>query len=417
MKRDVTRLPDRGWAILAAMAILYIIGLLCIYATEVAKPGLPINTIKQIITMLLGCVVSLVILRFGYGWCAEYAYVIFALAVLALIPLVLARYVSFGSLIPYRRGSYRWINLRFFQLQPSEFMKVAYIIGLAAYLRYRRNHRTFRGLLIPLAGSLGPMLLILLEPDLGTVLLLFAMLFVAGAKMRHFVLLGLVALAVTPVFWHGLHPYQRSRILGVVLQSDSLRAAIEAEPEKYSFLATKQQAREWSVSSGMQLVRSKAALGSGGLTGHGWASGTYIEYNFLPDKHNDFIFAIIGHQWGLVGCLLVLICYFIIVMAGLEIAAGTTEPFARLLAVGVVALIAAQVTINVGMTIGLMPITGMTLPLVSYGGSSLLVNMIGIALLLSVSRHRPFLLASRAFDFDEAENPDATLRFEPTMHH
>lgn len=421
MKRDATTLPHWGRAILVAMAILYIIGLLCIYATEIAKPGLPINTIKQIITMLLGCVVCLVILRFGYSWCAEYAYVIFAVAVLALIPLVLARYVPFGNLIPYRRGSYRWINLRFFQLQPSEFMKVAYIIGLAAYLRYRRNHRTFRGLMIPLAGSFLPMLLILLEPDLGTVLLifpvLFAMLYVAGARMRHFVLLGLIAMAVTPIFWQGLQPYQRSRILGVLLQSETLRANIEAEPEKYRFLATRQQAREWAVSSGMQLVRSKAALGSGGLTGHGWATGTYIEYNFLPDKHNDFIFAIIGHQWGLVGCLLVLMCYLIIVMAGLEIAAVTTEPFARLLAVGVVALIAAQVTINVGMTIGLLPITGMTLPLVSYGGSSLLTNMIGIALLLSVSRHRPFLLASRAFDFDDANESDGTLRLDPTLHH
>lgn len=396
-------LNEPAWAILISVFVLYIIGLLCIYATEVSQAGTPTNTVKQVVHLLVGGVGALIILRIGYAWFARHAFAITALAVLALVPLVLAQFVSFGSLIEDRRGAYRWINLGIYSLQPSEFMKVAYIVGLAAYLRYRRNYRTFAGLLVPLLASLVPMLLILLEPDLGTVILmipvLFVMLYAAGAKAKHLALVGLVGVCVSPLLWHGMAPYQRSRILGVLLQSERLRAKIIEEPEKYAFLATKQQAKGWTFNSGMQITRSKAAVGSGNITGNGWAGGTYVEYNFLPDKHNDFIFAIIGHQWGLVGCLVVLACYTVIILAGVEIAAGTTDPFARLLCVGVIALIATQASINVGMTIGLMPITGMTLPFVSYGGSSLLVNFLAVGLLISVSRRRPFLLASRPFEY------------------
>lgn len=407
-------LTQPGWVILISIAMLYSVGLLCIYATEFTRPGIPINTVKQIITMFVGCGVALFVLRIGYPWFIRHAALIVILALIALIPLVLARFISFGDLIPNRRGSHRWIQLPWFQLQPSEFMKVAYIIGLAAYLRFRRNYRTFKGLLIPVMGSVAPMFLIMLEPDLGTVILmlpvLLVMLYVAGARGKHLIALGLIAAAVAPIAWTHLQPYQRSRILGVVLQSDSLRRRIIKEPDKYALLATQQQARRWEVDSGMQLLRSKAALGSGGLTGEGWGNGTYVEYNFLPDRHNDFIFAIIGHQWGLVGCLFILVCYAIIVMAGVEIAASTTEPFARLLAVGVVALISTQVTINVGMTLGLMPITGMTLPFVSYGGSSLVANMVNISLLISVSRYRPYLLSRRPFEFDRSCEHRAVVR-------
>ena len=187
------------------------------------------------------------------------------------------------------------------------------------------------------------------------------------------------------------------------LQSEELRAKVASAPEKYTFIGVdRREALEWKASSGMQLVRSKAALGSGGVFGQGWGRGTYVEYNFLPDRHNDFVFAILGHQWGLVGCMVVLCCYVAIVVAGVEIASVTTEPFGRLLAMGVVCLIAAQALINVGMTVGLMPITGMTLPFVSYGGSSLLTNFLAAALLVSVSQHRPFILARKPFEWEEA---------------
>ena len=411
------RLGEPGWAIVAAVGILYTIGLLCIYATEAAAGGVPANTIKQIVYLAAGIAVSIVIVRLGFGFFSRHAYLIFALALLSLVPLVLARYVPMDSVIPHRRGAHRWIKLPMFQLQPSEFMKVAHVIGLAAYLRYRRTYRTFWGLMIPLAASLVPMFLILLEPDLGTALLmwpvLLIMLYAAGAKARHLAMVDCVSAAMIPLFWVQLKPYQRSRIAGVLLQSETLRDRIIAHPQRYELLSTPRQAREWEVGTGMQLVRSKAALGSGGVTGQGWGRGTYVQYNFLPDKHNDFIFAIIGHQWGLAGCLLVLACFVIIVLAGMEIASATNEPFARLLAVGIVALMASQAAINIGMTIGLMPVTGMTLPFVSYGGSSLLTNFIGVSLLLSVARYRPYLLADRPFEFGRNADREKLVRPSP----
>ncbi len=414
----LSRLTQPGWAIVFAAATLFVIGLLSIYATETDSSDWPRNTIKQLATLLLGIGISMAILRLQYDWFMRHAGLIVALAVAALVPLVLARYISFGNLIPHRRGSYRWIQLPAFQLQPSEFMKVAYIIGLAAYLRFRQNYRTFKGLLIPVLGSAIPMFLILLEPDLGTVLLmipvLFVMLYVAGAKIKHLAALAGIGLMAAPLAWVGMQPYQKSRFLGVLFQSDALRERIIQQPDKFDFLATPRQALQWEVDSGMQLLRSKAALGSGAMTGQGWRQGTFVEYNFLPDRHNDFVFAIVGHQWGFMGCLLVLLCYGVIVLAGVEITASNDEPFARLLAVGVIALMTSQAMINIGMTLGLMPITGMTLPFVSYGGSSLLTNMIAISLLLSVGRRRPFLLANRPFEFGRSQSSASELRPMPT---
>ncbi|MCH7808829.1 MAG: FtsW/RodA/SpoVE family cell cycle protein [Planctomycetes bacterium] len=156
-------------------------------------------------------------------------------------------------------------------------------------------------------------------------------------------------------------------------------------------------------------IHSKNAIASGGLFGYGWGKGIYVTSGLLPDRHNDFVFSIIAHQWGLFACLLVLACFAAITMAGVAIASATSEPFARLLAVGLTALIATQALVNVGMTVGLMPITGMTLPFVSYGGSSLLTNFVAVALLISISKHRPYLLALKPFEFGKRKRKPAHL--------
>ncbi len=430
MKRPGIHLTRSGWAILIAVAVLYSLGLAAIYASEATAPR-PQFAHKQMIFLGGSLVLALAVLRVGFERIYRRSYAVFAIALALLVPLAVARvlHFDFGGLVPNIRGSHRWIRLPGFQLQPSEFMKVAYILALAWYLRYRDNYRTLRGLIVPFVGALVPLLLILLEPDLGTALLmmpvLFAMLFVAGARVRHLALIAGLGLALAPALWFKMEPYQRLRITAVLLQSDALRDDIATRPERYRVLnadaqALRREARQWTVSSGMQLVRSKAALGSGGLTGQGWGHGTYVEYNFLPDRHNDFVFALVGHQWGLLGCAVVLVCYAVIVVAGAVIATASSDPVGRLLAAGVVALLAAQVLINVGMCVGLMPVTGMTLPFVSYGGSSLLVNFLAVALLISVARHRPFTLAPRPFDFEDRivsfpppppdEPPEATSR-------
>ncbi len=408
MRRSPLDLTEPGWVIFIAIGILVSMGIATIAVTDThyasGHDGLR-NAIKQTAFVLTSALFALVVLRIGYQEISRHAYLIFVVAVLGLVPLLIAKKTgaTFGGLATPIKGAYRWIRLPGFQLQPSELMKVAYLIALAWYLRYRKNYLRFSGLLLPFLISVIPLSLILFEPDLGTVILLlpvlFTMLFMAGAKVRHLLIIAMIGVALVPLAWRELKPYQRLRVTAVLLQSDSLRRAIIADPAPYKEIATKRQAIEWSAGSGYQLVHSKNAIGSGGIFGYGWGNGIYVDYDRLPDRHNDLILAIIGHQWGLCGCLLVLACYLAIVVSGVRIASVTSDPFARLLAVGVVVLIATQVIINIGVTVGLMPITGMTLPFVSYGGSSVMSNFLAVALLISVSQRRPFLLADKPFEY------------------
>lgn len=419
------RLTRPGWAILTATSVLTAIGIACIYVTDTHYVGGhdgPRNAGKQFAFAVFGVACACLVLRIGYARIAPFAYWIFAAALLLLVPPVAAKalHTTFGGIITPRNGAYRWISLPGFQLQPSEVMKLAYLLALAWYLRYRRNYRRFLGLLVPLLVSTLPLALILVEPDLGTALLLFpvlfTMLFIAGARPSHLAIILLAALALAPLAWHQIEEYQRLRVAAVLLQSDPLRKAVIERPEEYRRLATKRQAQEWTAGSGYQLVHSKNAIGSGGTLGNGWGRGVYCEHDLLPDRHNDFVFAVVAHQWGFVGCLVILACYVVIALSGVIIASSTTEPFGRLLAVGIVALILSQAIINMGMTMGLLPVTGMTLPFVSYGGSSLLMNSAALALLVSISRHRPYLLATRSFEFAAGGRDKAPLEeFEEVL--
>jgi rod shape determining protein RodA len=239
------------------------------------------------------------------------------------------------------------------------------------------------------------MVLILLEPDLGTVLLMmpifFAMLFVAGAKVRHLLAVILMALLISPLLWYKMQPYQRTRISSVLLQNGWIRQKAEQNPTLGSILVGKKfSTKQWNEDWGYHLMRSKFAVASGEAGGCGFRKGPFIKYNFLPTRHNDFIFSVIAHQWGFWGCLGLLGLYVVVIGCGLEIAGNNTDPFGRLLAVGIVAMFAVEIIVNVSMTMGLMPITGLTLPFVSYGGSSLLVSMVAVGLLNNVGRCRPF---------------------------
>ena len=261
-----------------------------------------------------------------------------------------------------------------------------YILALAGYLRFRTNYRAVRGLLGPFILTLIPTALILKEPDLGTSLLLlptmFVMLFVAGAKVRHLVLFLVLGALAAPAFYFSpfMQDYQKKRVR-VLINQDSTD-------------------KRWRLNEGYQLNQSKIALGSGGLFGQGFRGGAFFRYNLLPEDHNDFIFAVLGHQWGFFGSAAILVCYLVIFIAGLTIASMTTDPFGRLLAVGICALLIIQTTINVGMTMGLLPVTGMTLPFASMGGSGLVANYLAIGLLVDVARRRPVSIAPKPFEFD-----------------
>lgn len=334
--------------------------------------------------------------RFG-----SLSYWMYGIILVLLGLLLVSRYVIELPIAPEINGTHRWITIpRLPSLQPSEFCKLVYIMALAWYLRYRSNYRSFSALIGPFALTVLPMVLILLEPDLGTVLLmmpiLFAMLFLAGAKAKHLLIIILMALLVSPLLWHKMKTYQRRRISSVLLQNSWVRVKAEKYPWLGQVLVgTKFSEKQWKSDWGWHLIRSKYAVASGGATGYGFRRGPFVKYDFLEARHNDFIFAIIAQQWGFLGCVVLLLLYTIIVTCGLEIAVHNSDPFGKLLAAGIVAMFVVEVIVNVSMTLGIMPITGLTLPLISYGGSSMVVSMASIGLLNNVGRCRPFTVAPK----------------------
>ncbi len=359
---------------------------------------------KQLIFAAAGLFCLIFVNLFNYQRLGPLSYLLYGIILVLLTVLLVDKVINL-PFVPYINYSRRWINIGFgFRIQPSEFCKIAYILALAWYLRYRSNYRKFFGLVGPFALTLLAMVLILLEPDLGTVMLmmpiLFSMLFIAGAKVRHLLLILFMGLAVSPVLWHFMRPYQRMRISSVLLQNEKIFDAAENNPKLAKILVgDPDELRTWRRGKGYHLLHSKQAITSAGLKGYGFAKGPYIQYNYLPERHNDFIFAAIAHQFGFLGCAGVLILYVIILGCAIELAFLNTDPFGRLVAVGIAAMFAVQVLVNVGMTMGLMPITGLTLPLVSYGGSSLVVNMTAIGLLNNIGKYRPFSVAKKPFEF------------------
>jgi len=399
--------------LLAATLSLIAIGIATIYSVgnpaQLSPAGQTENLSalwkKQLIFAAIGAVGFLVVNLVNYRRFGPLSYWIYAFVLLLLAVLLLDKVIDL-PFVPVIKNARRWLRIgtasRFVQVQPSEICKLAYILALAWYLRYRSNYRNFSALIGPFALTILPMLLILLEPNLGTVLLmmpiLFTMLFVAGAKVKHLAVIILMALLVSPLLWFKMQPYQRTRISSVLLQNSWLQQKAERYPALGNLLVGKKfSTKQWENDWGYHLIRSKFAVASGGAKGYGFRQGPFIKYNFLPERHNDFAFAIIAHQWGFIGCAVLLVLYIIIIACGLEISVHNTDPFGRLFAVGIIAMFTVEVLVNVSMTVGLMPITGLTLPLISYGGSSLLVSMTSIGLLNNIGRRRPFSVAPKSF--------------------
>lgn len=399
---------------LAAMLLLVSTGIACIYASgnpadaDEAMKGASLWK-KQVAFAFAGLLAFFFLNLIDYRWLGPTSYWLYAACLAVLAFILISKYTgAFRSIVPEINGSTRWIRIGVGglsqQIQPSELCKLLYILALAWYLRFRRNYRKFHGLVGPFALTGLSMVLIVLEPDLGTTLLLmpilFAMLFVAGAKVKHLLVILLIGMSISPLLWNKLGGYQKSRISSFLLQSEKIRDKAKNDIKFSALLTGKKHFKEsyWEQYSGYHLIHSKRAISSGGLTGYGFRKGPYIKYPQLPERHNDFIFAIIAHQWGLVGCLGVFILYGIIVACGMEIAWSNTDPFARLIAVGILTMLMVQVIVNTCMTVGLMPITGITLPLISYGGSSLVVNIMAIGVLNNIGRSRPFSVAGKGFE-------------------
>jgi cell division protein FtsW (lipid II flippase) len=285
---------------------------------------------------------------------------------------------------PAVNGAHRWLRLGGVSLQPSEFAKVAFILALARYLMYRENYRRLPGLLVPLALATVPVLLVLKEPDLGTASVflpvLFGLLFVAGARHRDLLGLCLAGAMMLPALWTQMNPYQQARVRALLRQPS---------------------AEEHPTSDTYQLYQAKRTLALGGAWGSlaaGQPTDDPAAYR-LPEAHNDFIFCVLGERFGLWGLAGVLGLYVVLVWRILVVASTTREPFGRLVAAGVATLFAVQVLINTGMTVGLLPVTGLPLPLVSHGGSGLVAHGLALGLVLNVALRPGYEVANEPFRY------------------
>ncbi len=425
---------------MAAMIALMTIGVMAISVSVSLDPAVSGQVVKQIIFAAIGLAVFAVCTIIPYQKIGKFAYLLFgitlAVLVILLVPKALAavgiRIGFLDKILPSIRGARRWINLGFVMAQPSEVAKLTYVCMLAWYLRIGENYRTLKGLIVPFALALLPMALILVEPDLGTALLflptLYVMLLLAGAKIQHLLLIVGLGLAVLLVPVGRTVEGDSSPIAYCSLKADATGRQRVLQPLFLRVLKAHQSSRieGWlrqddrtaRMNAGYHLYWSKVTLASGGLTGfdsdksdQDYGDMFPLVLPRLPDDHTDFIFSVIGGRWGFLGCVGTLGLYGVIFLLGIEIATITYDPFGRLLAVGVLALLLSQLVVNVGMTIGLMPVTGMTLPLVSYGGSSLVVNCAALGLLVNVGHRRPISLSRRPFEHGEKKEKRTNIEY------
>ena len=380
-----------NFPVLVAVVVLCTLGVCSIWADS------PADGKKQLVFIAIGTVCLFAFQAVNYQKIGQWSWPFYIVSLLLIVYTVLPGVPrsGFGG-VPFINGAHPWIKFGSFSLQPSELMKIAFVMVLARYLRFRNNYRTLPGLFAPFALALFPVALIMKQPDLGTALTfipaLFAMLFVAGAKRWHlFAVLGM-AIAAAPVMWLA-GPAPEGPGLPVFKYLPAVVKPYQRERVKSMFNNDPKTQRE----KGYQQRHALIAFGSGGILGKG--AGDIPVGQSVPEAHNDMIFALIGEQFGLIGSIAVLISYAGLFAAGTEIAGNTKEPFGRLVAVGVVSLLAGQTFLNLMVTLKLMPVTGVTLPFVSYGGSSLLASFMAAGLLLNIGQNRPYVIARESFEY------------------
>ena len=349
--------------LLAATSLLIILGLIVLYSSGL-KTGPTINqldTSKQIIYVGIGVLVFWVISRTDYNVLRNYSSIIYIVMVGFLLLVEV-----FGAT---RLGATRWINLGFFQFQPSEFAKLALIIVLAKFFsdNYEKSG-SIKYLLLSLLYLAPPLLLVLAQPDLGTALVLLmvwlAMALTTKLKMRYFlILLGIVIISL-PIVYPRLAPYQKQRIATFLNPT--------ANPE----------------TTGYNVNQAIIAVGSGGIFGQGLSSGSQSQGNFLPSQHTDFIFAVLSEKLGFLGGFVCVFLYCVIIFRAIWIAKNSTDRFGTLLAIGIATMFAFHAVVNIGMNIGLLPVTGIPLPFISAGGTSMIISLISIAILESIYGRR-----------------------------
>ena len=357
---DRRLLENVDWALLGAAGALVLTSAVTLANLNVGRTGGA--AVRQLVWFGVGLVALVVIASIDYRRLVRAAPALYLLGLAGLgAVFVLGRTVS---------GARRWIVWGPLSVQPSEIFKICFVLMAVWVITSRWAQpvgRTAVALTLPIVAV--PSLLIVKQPDLGTAVMLFPVLVIllvgAGMRLRLLGGLALAGVAAAPLAWLVLRDYQRERILVFL---DPLR-----DP----------------LGSAYNVIQAKIAIGSGQLLGKGVAGATQSRLAFLPERHTDFIFAVFAETWGFVGCLVLLVCYVLLLLRGFDIAASAREPVGRLVALGATSLLATQVLINVGMVTGLLPVVGIPLPLMSYGGSSMLASLMALGLLLSV-RMRQF---------------------------
>lgn len=355
------------WGLIGLTLLLCFTGLAVLYSAVHAGSSTTHQIFfkKQLVWFSVGLCCAVVMSMFNYRNLERWGIWIY-IACVGLLVLVFFFGIKAG-------GSKRWLQFGPIALQPSEIMKIAVIIVLARYFSRKVTRQGFvlKTLMTPFVLVMIPFLLIAKQPDLGTGMLIvliaaFMTLFVKIAR-RTFIYMSVSGAAFIPFVWMFLlKEYQKQRIITFLRPDSDPRGA------------------------GYHIVQSKIAIGSGMVTGKGYLQGTQNALSFLPEQHTDFILTVLAEEWGFIGASFLLLVYLAFLVWNLNIAAGCRDSFGTILAVGIVSMIFCQVFINVGMIMGLMPVVGVPLPLVSYGGSSVLTSMIGIGILMSISIRRQF---------------------------
>ena len=327
---------------------------------------------RQLLRFGVGMVVMLAVSLVDIRIWLRFSYVFYIISFLLLALVELMGFVGMGA--------QRWLDLGYFNLQPSELMKITLILALARYfhgLTFDDVSNPTR-LVLPIVMVIAPAALVLRQPDLGTALMLMlascAIFFVAGVRLWKFGLVSILAVISAPVAWHFLHDYQKRRVLTFINP--------ESDP----------------LGAGYHIIQSKIALGSGGLLGKGFMQGTQGHLNFLPEMQTDFIFTMLAEEFGLVGGLGLLGLYILLIGVGAIIAVRSNSQFGRLTAMGVTITFFLYAFINIAMVMGLIPVVGVPLPLISYGGTALMTLLIGFGLLIGVWIHKDVTIGRRGGD-------------------
>jgi len=366
------KLRHLNWSFVAVVILIALVGYAMLYSAAGGAhgPWAWRHSVRFGIGISAMLVIALIDIRFWF----RFAYPIYATALLGLIAVEVIGSVGMGA--------QRWINLGLFQLQPSEIMKLGLVLALARWFHGAWLEDIARPtfLVLPVLLIAAPAALVLKQPDLGTAIMLAgggaALLFLAGVRWWKFALvLGPVLLAL-PLLWQQLHDYQKKRVMTFL------------DPERDP------------LGAGYHIIQSKIALGSGGLWGKGFLQGTQSQLSFLPEKHTDFIFTMLAEEIGLVGALGLLALFMLLVGAGVVFALRARSQFARLLAMGVTSTFFLYIVINIAMVTGLIPVVGVPLPMISYGGTAMITVLIGFGLLLSIDIHRDVAIPRFPVDRD-----------------